>query len=51
MFGVQKALACSLSNAHGCVENTILQDGWTDIKPQGKWDMRGKLRGDTIAEF
>ncbi|ATZ54210.1 hypothetical protein BCIN_10g02260 [Botrytis cinerea B05.10] len=39
----------AISFVFGAVIPSIV--GYMAIKTEGKWDMRGKRRGDTIAEF
>ena len=34
-----------------CYMDALYTDQWLTLRRQGKWDLRGKLRGDTIAEF
>lgn len=35
----------------GCARECLVRSSHADICRQGKWNLRGKLRGDTIAEF
>ncbi len=41
-------------NTVACFNSVSIRDVMADKDPfesQGKWNMRGKLRGDTISEF